>query len=202
VLKATAILKSLFAHINMALIHPFGDGNGRTARLLEFYILLEHGFPSPTGHLMSNHYNLTRSQYYSELDRISKSGGETHSFVGYALQGLVDGLKEQIETIRREQLQVAWENYVHQQFHGKKSPSDARRRELVLQLGSAGQIVRIVDLMGLGPRLAKEYAGKTEKTLSRDLNALVEMRLIKRLPGRQVAARSDLILAFLPWRAS
>ena len=199
--RATAILKALFAHIYLALIHPFSDGNGRTARLLEFYILLQHGFPSPTGHLLSNHYNLTRTQYYSELDRISKSGGEVESFIIYALQGLVDGLKEQIETIRKEQLAVAWENYVYHQFRGEKSPADARRRELVLQLGADGKVVKTSEIMNLSPRLAKEYAGKTVKTLSRDLNALIEMDLIKRHPGRLISARSEIILAFLPWTA-
>lgn len=199
--RETAILKALFAHIYLALIHPFGDGNGRTARLLEFYILLQHGFPSPTGQLLSNHYNLTRAQYYSELDRISKTGGEVQSFVAYALQGFVDGLKEQIDIIRDEQLTVAWENYVYGQFHGKKSPADARRRELVLQLGADGKMVKNSDVMGLSPRLAKEYAGKTERTLSRDLNVLIEMGLIKRHPGHQISARSEIIKAFLPWSA-
>ncbi|WP_322516475.1 Fic family protein [Rhodopseudomonas palustris] len=198
---STAILKALFAHMYIALIHPFCDGNGRTARLLEYYILMEHGFASPTGHLLSNHYNLTRSHYYRELDRISKTGGETDSFVTYALQGFVDGLKEQIETIRTVQLSVAWENYVHKQFHGKSAPADSRRRELVLQLGSEGKQVKIVDIPGLSPKLARDYAGKTEKTLSRDLNVLAGMGLIRRFPGRRVGAQSDKIRAFLPWRA-
>ncbi|NOX34068.1 MAG: Fic family protein [Deltaproteobacteria bacterium] len=33
------------AHYRLALIHPFKDGNGRTARLLMNLILLQHGFP-------------------------------------------------------------------------------------------------------------------------------------------------------------
>lgn len=199
---SVAILKALLAHIYLALIHPYGDGNGRTSRLLEYYILLEHGFASPTGHLLSNHYNLTRSRYYSELDKISKTGGETHSFVIYALQGFVDGLKEQIGMIRQAQMAVAWQNYVHEKFQGQKSPADSRRRELVLALGSEGAMVHIRDVMGLTPRLAREYHDKTEKTLSRDINVLREMGLIRRAPGRKIAARSDLIQAFLPWRAA
>ena len=35
----TAILKAILAHLYIAWIHPFGDGNGRTARLIEFQIL-------------------------------------------------------------------------------------------------------------------------------------------------------------------
>lgn len=57
---AYCIIKAIFAHLYLVWIHPFGDGNGRTARLLELYILLSAGFPQPTGHLLSNHYNRTR----------------------------------------------------------------------------------------------------------------------------------------------
>ena len=33
------VIQAIVLHIYIAWIHPFGDGNGRTARLLEFYIL-------------------------------------------------------------------------------------------------------------------------------------------------------------------
>ena len=33
------------AHYNFINIHPFADGNGRTARLLSNYLLVYHGFP-------------------------------------------------------------------------------------------------------------------------------------------------------------
>ncbi len=45
--------------------------------------------------------------------------------------------------------------------------------------------------------LAVEYAGKTEKTLVRDLNVLTEMGLITRHHGRRIAARSERIRACL-----
>lgn len=194
-----AILTALFAHIYMALIHPFGDGNGRTARLLEYYILLRAGFPHPTGHLLSNHYNQTRAAYYRELDKISKTGGDARGFVLYALQGFVDGLVQQINHIRKEQFSVAWVNYVHERFRGMNSASDHRRRELVLCLGAREHPVRVSECMGLTSSLAREYAAKTPKTLTRDLNALSEMGLIARLPQRRVRARTDIVQAFIPW---
>ncbi|MDO9416214.1 Fic family protein [Pararhizobium sp.] len=196
----TAILIALFAHVYMALIHPFGDGNGRTARLLEFYILMRCGFAMPTGHLLSNHYNKTRNVYYRELDRVSKSGGALSSFVNYALEGFVDGLKEQIALIRQEQMRVTWEHYVHSQFHDKKTAADHRRRDLVLALGERDEWIKLTDLPMLNTTLAVEYAAKTEKTISRDLNVLQEMQLIRKAP-RRVRANQQRIKAWLPWSA-
>jgi Fic family protein len=38
-------LQAAELHYNLVAIHPFSDGNGRTARLLMNYLLLRHGYP-------------------------------------------------------------------------------------------------------------------------------------------------------------
>ena len=38
-----AVVQAIVTHVYLEWIHPFGDGNGRTGRLLEFYILLRWG---------------------------------------------------------------------------------------------------------------------------------------------------------------
>ena len=96
-----AILKAIVAHLYLLWIHPFGDGNGRVARLVEYQILLTAGVPNPATHLLSNHYNETRSEYYRKLDGASRDPSGVIAFLVYALQGFVDGLKEQIDTIKR-----------------------------------------------------------------------------------------------------
>jgi Fic family protein len=39
------VLQAAEVHYNLVAIHPFADGNGRTARLLMNYHLLRHGYP-------------------------------------------------------------------------------------------------------------------------------------------------------------
>lgn len=39
---------AILAHLYLAWIHPFGDGNGRIARFLEFEIMLRAGIPVAT----------------------------------------------------------------------------------------------------------------------------------------------------------
>jgi Fic family protein len=194
-----AIIKAVIAHIYLAWIHPFGDGNGRTARLTEFQILLSAGVPTPAAHLLSNHYNQTRSEYYRQLDQASKTGGDVTAFLVYAVQGFVDGLQEQLQRIRQQQWDVTWENYVHDMFHNKISPSDIRQRNIVLDLSNSAAPVPPPKINELSPRLAKAYASKTQKTVQRDLNILERMNLIERTP-EGVKAKKEAILAFLPWK--
>ncbi|MDP2808126.1 MAG: Fic family protein [bacterium] len=194
-----AIIKAVVAHIYLAWIHPFGDGNGRTARLVEFQILLSAGVPTPAAHLLSNHYNQTRTDYYRQLDSASKSGGEILPFLAYAAQGFVDGLREQLERIRNQQWDVTWENYVHDMFHSKISRSDIRQRNLVLDISDSEKPVPPQKIAELSPRLAKAYASKTYKTIQRDLNTLEKMNLVERTADG-IRAKKETILAFLPWK--
>jgi hypothetical protein len=171
--------------------------------LIEFRYLLQAGFPTPAAHLLSNFYNLTRTEYYRQLDRASRSGGQMADFIAYAVQGLVDQLREQLRIIRNLQWDTTWRNYVYELF-GKGSPAQFRRRRLVLALSGVTENkgwVHVTNIPELSPRLVREYANKTPKTLARDLNALSQMNLILR-EGRQVKANKELILAFLPASAN
>lgn len=195
-----AILRAVLAHLYLAWIHPFGDGNGRTARLVEFHILLTSGVPAPAAHLLSNHYNQTRSEYYRQLDRASRSGGDVIPFLTYATQGFLDGLRSQLGIIREQQWDVAWRNYVHELFSDKKSSTYVRRRHLILDLSAASEPVAFGKLGEISPRIAAAYARKTARTLSRDINGLMKMGLlIKETAGYR--AHKEIILAFLPPKA-
>src|SRR5262249_28992253 len=138
-ITATAILKAILAHLYIAWIHPFPDGNGRTARLVEFQILCAAGVPSPAAHLLSNHYNKTRSEYYRQLAMSSKSGGDIIPFLQYAIQGLVDGLIDQLWIIKIYQWHIMWLNHIHGCFghHKHMSPSELRQHHLAIDLSDS-----------------------------------------------------------------
>jgi Fic family protein len=187
-----AIVKAIVAHLYLAWIHPFGDGNGRTARLLELQILLSAGFPVPTCQLLSNHYNQTRSEYYRQLAISSRARNGTLSFIAYAAQGFVDQLREQLDVIWKQQFQDRWAQFVYQSFGERRSETDNRRLRLVLDLSrefhATGKPVSKRGVRDLSPRLAAAYATKTEKTLSRDLNAIRGLGLLRQEQGGWVPA--------------
>lgn len=194
-----AIVKAVVAHVYLAWIHPFGDGNGRTARLIEFHILFSSGVPLPAAHLLSDHYNKTRTEYYRQFTLASRSGGDLLPFIRYALDGFLDGLRGQIAMIREQQMVVAWENYVHERFREMRtSPTQKRRRDLVLEL-SRHDWIETAKIELLTPRLARDYANAGDRMLQRDLNAITKLGLTERRHGR-IRAKKHLIRAFLPGR--
>ena len=193
---AAGILQAILAHLYIAWIHPFGDGNGRTARLLEFMMQARAGVPFLSAHLLSDHYNMTRTRYYRELDRSSQvhdGKGDAFGFLEYALQGFVDGLQKQCKIIQGHQLAIVWEHFIYGVFaKEKRSRAMHRRRELALELGRRAEFVSKKSMPLLTPSLARGYANKTYKTLTRDLNWLMQEDLIER-DGRTYQANLGLM---------
>jgi len=194
-----AILKAILAHLYIAWVHPFGDGNGRTARLMEVQILLASGVPSPAAQLLSNHYNTTRSEYYRRLDLARE---DVLHFITYATEGLRDGLRDQIEAIRVEQWEIAWVNHVHRAFDGLKGSPHDRRKHLALDLSNAPEPVPFGKLREVSTRVAVAYKDRTYRTLLRDVKVLIAMGLITMTDDKRWKANKERILSFLPIRAS
>ena len=193
-----ALIRAVLAHLYIAWIHPFGDGNGRTARLIELQILLAAGAPTPAAHLLSNQYNQTRGESYRQLERSGATKGDVVPFLEYAIRGFVDGLRSQLDVIREQQLEVAWRSYVHEVFDGLDSPVEIRRRHLVLDLAAAGP-TPLPRVREVSPRVAADYAKVTSRAITRDLDMLIGRRLVVLKDGA-FAADTALIQAFLPIR--
>ncbi len=193
-----AIIKAIIAHLYFVWIHPFGDGNGRVARLLEFVILLSSGVPSPAAHLFSNHYNMTRTEYYNQLDKTSKIGDPT-GFLSYAIQGFLDGLDEQLQYIHNHVISVCWRDYIYEQFAAHRSSNIVkRRRDLAVKISERDEPINKDIILIL---MRNEYRSKTERTLARDINDLERMRLVIKKKGGYVANK-ELLLQFLPFSTS
>ncbi|MFC0299090.1 Fic family protein [Geobacillus jurassicus] len=60
-------------HFQLVYIHPFADGNGRTARLMMNFILMQHGYPPAIVKASPEQ----RQQYYEALEEASVKGEVT-----------------------------------------------------------------------------------------------------------------------------
>jgi Fic family protein len=192
----TAIIRASLAHLYLAWIHPFGDGNGRTARLCEYLVLVTSGVPTSAAHLISNHCNQTRDEYYRQLRYASESGGDVTRFLQYCAEGFVGGLGEQLQFVHDRQFRLTWHEHVADQVTGRDVEMRQRRSLIANTLLGRGVIPkRAIPL--LTPDLAVAYSVCGPKTLTRDLNELVTLSLIEERDGG-FAARDDVLLNLLP----
>jgi len=191
------VTTAILAHLYLVWIHPFSDGNGRTARAVECAILAGSGLvPWVSSNLLSDFYNRTRARYYDKLSAASRKN-DVHGFVEYALEGFVDMLREQIAEVQKMQHSVAWVNYIHGVFQNQtQGEATKRRRALALALPEHKDTPR-VELRGLTPQIAQMYATSTDKMLSHDLNRLKELGLVT-VTRKGIRPNSEVISAFLP----
>ena len=133
--------------------------------------------------MLSNFYNQTRAEYYRQLDAISQSKGNLIPFFEYALQGFVDGLREQILFIQRQQQEVIWTNHIHEQFKKEENNVGKRRRDLALAISKHyfefEEPVTIKELLSRNVTVAITYPDKKRKTLSRDIQTLKIMNIME-----------------------
>lgn len=192
---AASVIRAILAHLYIAWIHPFGNGNGRTARLVEVQILTQSGLvPLVATNLLSDYYNKTREKYYGELQRASETR-DSGGFVAYAIQGFVEELRLQIRVVKDQNVRVAWEGYIHEIMNTYKGTvAKSRQRRVALAMPFDRFILRD-EVLELSPRIAADYARAGDRTTVRDLNDLVRMGLLEKR-GRGYRARMEIIEAF------
>lgn len=174
------IEQAIVAHLYLEWIHPFGDGNGRTGRLIEFYVLSRGGNPDIALHILSNHYNLTRTEYYRQIDNAFQSR-DLSAFIEYALVGLRDGLQQTLEKIQESQLVNTWQKHVYDTFEDVSITQKnifKRRRRLALEM-PIDRKFQAKEIPALTIKLAQLYAGVSSRTLYRDLEELISLDLLR-----------------------
>ncbi len=90
------VLHAGIAHYECVRIHPFVDGNGRTARALATLILYKRGFDTRRFFALEEYYNVDRQSYYDALAEADQSDDLT-GWLEYFVQGIA------VEMVRLEQ---------------------------------------------------------------------------------------------------
>lgn len=195
---AMNVIEAIVAQVYLAWIHPFGDGNGRTARMLEFYILLRGGFPDICSHILSNHYNETRSEYYRQLSGAGRSCDLT-KFIEYAVVGLFDGLMGVLKKAQGHLLFVSWRNYVYARMDAEPHITKPTRKRYVALLTKLLPFTEyaISDIPNTDPELAATYAKFKTGAVARDVRHLASIGMMEIL-GRRVKLNASVLLASLP----
>ncbi len=82
------IIQAIAAHYHIAAMHPFLDGNGRTARALEALMLQRAGLRDASFIAMSNYYYDEKNAYLSALAEVRKLEHNLTPFLLFGLKGV------------------------------------------------------------------------------------------------------------------
>lgn len=170
------ILRALMAHAYLLRIHPYPDGNARTARLAELFLLMRSGIPAPAAFLLGAH----STPAHQELANLNAAAGSAvwDTYFIRALEGWSAALRSLLADLREYRLRAAWRLHVEEFF--RNSPTEktgTRRRDLLLSLPSAPTPINAFPDI---PQAVfyTHYRHKNLRTLSRDLAELVQCGLL------------------------
>lgn len=99
-----AVLTAGIAHYELVRIHPFIDGNGRTARVLATLILFARGFDTRRFFALDDYYDSDRIAYYDALKSVNPKTLDLTYWLEYFCEGVaftVGRVREKIEQLSR-----------------------------------------------------------------------------------------------------
>lgn len=168
------LLRAFLAHYHLALIHPFKDGNGRLARVVEAELLAAAGFRyAPL--MMSNYYYENIDEYYRAFSAAEQSDFDITPFLKFCLDGLVRSLTSVhtrvTELIRRLALRKHFDDLK------RARKLSTRRHALLLMLLDDDRSLNSDDLKTQS-RFAPLYQGVSNLAVWRDLRRLQDMGLL------------------------
>jgi Fic family protein len=131
------IVQALSAHYHFAAMHPFLDGNGRTARALEALLLQRAGLRDFCFIAMSNYYYDEKNQYLASLAAARASGHDLTPFLRFSLNGIEIQTKRLLGEIRIAVKKAIFRNLMFDLFNrleSKKKRVIAKRQIEILKL--------------------------------------------------------------------
>ena len=70
----SVFLRAAMTHLNLALLHPFSDGNGRTARCIQTAVLVSEGIVAPIFSSIEEYIGHNQQDYYDVLAEVGGGG--------------------------------------------------------------------------------------------------------------------------------
>lgn len=86
------VIKASIIHFHMVYVHPFFDGNGRTARALMYHYLLKHGYDFMKFFSISKAIAAKRNAYYQAILNVEKFGSDLTYFLLFSTQMVLEAI--------------------------------------------------------------------------------------------------------------
>lgn len=151
-------------HYEIVRIHPFIDGNGRTARVLATLIFLMEGFDSKRFFALDDYYDSDRIAYYDALKSVNPKTLNITKWLEYFCEGVafsVNRVKEKVLSLSKEKQTTASLEQVS---------LNNRQMQIVEAITSRGKITS---------RELQKMFKITPQAIHKEMKKLMEMKVVK-----------------------
>lgn len=122
-----SIIQALAVHYHIGAMHPFGDGNGRTARALEAFMLRRAGVNDLVMVSLSNYYYAHQDEYRAALSECRQQNHDLTPFLRFALPAVAERCNAVADEIILNHKRTLFREFARSLFGQLQSP---RRRAL------------------------------------------------------------------------
>jgi len=174
VLHINPFIRASLSHYYFCIIHPFWDGNGRTARLIEA-ILLRSANIKYVPRELSNYYYRNVDEYYNSFSKAIKLKRDATPFLKFCLEASVDSLSKVKEIIVYFIRKFSLRDFYR--FEKQKKRLTTRQFELLSLLLDHPATFTKKELRENRP-FSILYSKVTTQTARRDLKKLVSEKFL------------------------
>jgi len=171
------LIQALALHYHVAAMHPFLDGNGRTARALESFMYQKAGLRDTAFIAMSNYYYEEKNGYLAVLSQVRSLEHDLTPFLIFGLKGLEIQCSRLLKEITRQMQKALFRDTMYSLFnrlHSTRKRVIQKRQIEMLRILLDSDSVPIDDLW---KRMQPTYRplGSRVKAFTRDLNSLITL---------------------------
>ncbi len=175
------VIQALAAHYHFAAIHPFSDGNGRTARALEALMLQNAGLSDICFIAMSNYYYDEKISYLNALNDCQLQHHDITSFLQFALKGITIQSNRLLTEIQINIQKAIYRNVMYDLFDRLRSTRKrvlAERQIKILKLLLQKDKLSFIEIYELS-KIHYNKLKAPEKAFIRDIFRLVELKAVE-----------------------
>jgi len=171
------LVQALALHYHVGAMHPFLDGNGRTARALEALFLQRAGLKDELFIAMSNYYYDEKPSYLSALSAVRATNYDLTSFLRFGLRGIAKQCSRLLGEIRTHVQKSLFRDMMYDLFSRLKSTRRRVIAERQIELLKVLLEVESLDHQELFKRASRSYEKLKSpwKAFIRDLIDLAEL---------------------------
>lgn len=177
--SSNIIAKAIMAHYYLTEIHPFGDGNGRTARALEALALYLKGVNDYCFWSLANFWSMHRDEYLVQLGNV-RSTGNPWDFLIWGMNGYFEELMRIKGLVLKKLKQLMIMDYAKYLLANKRNEEVKLNQRIVDVLRLLIPTGRVpLDKFQSSPEVNALYSNVSSTTKYRDFKKMVIGGLIR-----------------------